>query len=65
MSRIDTAHLKVIQGVTHTARDLQLSERRVRELADSGALPCIRDATNRRVFTKHDVDVFRTQRNQK
>jgi excisionase family DNA binding protein len=49
-------------GITHVARSLELSESTVRRLADTGAIPHVRDASQRRLFKPADVDAFKTQR---
>jgi len=45
----------VYYGVKKTAQTLKLSENRVRQLADNGSIPCIRDSEGRRTFAANDV----------
>ena len=48
--------------VTSVARRLNLSEDRVRQLANSGALRSIRTETGTRIFSATDVEAFAKER---
>jgi hypothetical protein len=43
-------------GTSHAARALGVSEQIVRRRADNGALPHIRDATGRRLFSSETIE---------
>lgn len=48
--------------IGQVSRILNLSEQRTREIADSGELPCIRDANGNRLFKPVDVWALRKKR---
>ncbi len=62
MSKIRQTTSSNLLPVSRAARHLNLSEQRIRELADSGALPHTRDALNRRLFTPEAVQQFAAAR---
>ena len=47
-----------LYGVKHAAQRLALSENRIRQLADSGALVAQRDSEGRRLFSDADINSF-------
>ena len=48
-------------GVAHAARELKISEKRLRQLADRGDVPHMRDSEGRRVFTEKGLAQYREQ----
>jgi excisionase family DNA binding protein len=52
----------LLLGTSQVARQLSLSENRIRDLANAGVLAHTRDAANRRLFRQEDIEAFRNQR---
>ena len=50
-----------LMGTSAVARELRLSENVVRRKADEGLIECVRDSSNKRLFTTDAVREFKRQ----